>query len=67
MTVVDKHTCSSPVVIKLGAICVAVYVVVDRFNFFVIFLCWGIHNKVLILFAHCNGPYAKKGKVRTAR
>ena len=29
---VDKHTCSSLVVIKLGGICVAVDVVVDRFN-----------------------------------
>ena len=34
MTVVNKHTCSSPVVIKLEAFCVAVDVVVDRFNFF---------------------------------
>ena len=39
VTVVDKHSCSSPVVIRLGAISVAVDVVVDRFNFFVIFLC----------------------------
>ena len=47
MAVVDKHTCSSPVVIKLGAcICVAVEVVVDRFDFFVIFLCWDVHSKV---------------------
>ena len=44
----------------------AVYVVVDRFNFFVIYLCWDVHNKVrvwviscrhtvLILFAQRNG------------
>ena len=39
MTVVDKHTCSSPVVIKLGAFCVAVDVVVNRLNFFIVFLC----------------------------
>ena len=42
------------------------HVVVDRFNFFVIFLCWDVHNKdrvliisgrhnVLILFAQGNG------------
>ena len=37
MTVDDKHTCSSPFVIKLGAICVAVDVVVDKFKFVVIF------------------------------
>ena len=66
MTVVDKHTCSSPVVIKFGAICVTVDVVVYRFDFFVIFLCWDVHNKfrveviscrhtVLILFAQWNG------------
>ena len=66
MTVVDKHTCSSPVVIKLGGSCVAVDVVVDSFNFFVIVLCWDVHNKVrvldiscrhtvLILFAQWNG------------
>ena len=66
MTVVDNHTCSSPVVIKLGAICVAVDVEVDRFDFFVIFLCWDVHSKVrveviscrhtvLILFAQWNG------------
>ena len=66
MTVVDKHTCSSPVVIKLGASCVAVDVVVDRFDFFVIFLFWDVHRKVrveviscrdtvLILFAQWNG------------
>ena len=65
MTVVDKHACSSPVVIKLGAFCVAVDVVVDRFNFFIVFLCWDVHNKVrvsvvrgrytvLILFAQGN-------------
>ena len=39
MTVVDKHTCSSPVVIKLGAFCVVVDVVVDRLKFFIVFLC----------------------------
>ena len=39
MTIVDKHTCSSPVVIKIGAFCVAVDVVVDRLNFFIVFLC----------------------------
>ena len=39
MTVVDKHTCSSPVVIKLGAFCVAVDVVVNRLKFFIVFLC----------------------------
>ena len=66
MTVVDNHTCSSPVVIKLGAICVAGDVEVDRFDFFVIFLCWDVHSKVrvevissrhtvLILFAQWNG------------
>ena len=66
MTVVDNHTCSSPVVIKLRAICVAVDVEVDRFDFFVIFLCWDVHSKVrvevincrdtvLILFAQWNG------------
>ena len=47
MTVVDKHTCSSPVVIKLEAIYVAVDVVVDKFDFFVIFLCWDVYNKLL--------------------
>ena len=66
MTVVDKHTCYSPVVIKFGAICGAVDVEVDRFDFFVIFLCWDVHSKVrveviscrhtvLILFAQWNG------------
>ena len=68
MTVVDKHTCSSPVVmvIKFGAIFVTVDVVVYRFDFFVIFLCWDVHNKfrveviscrhtVMILFAQWNG------------
>ena len=35
MTVVDTHTCSSPVVIKLGAICVAVDLVIDRWTSFV--------------------------------
>ena len=64
MTVVDDYTCSSPVVIKLGAICVAVDVKVDRFDFFVIFLCWDVHSKdrvevishtVLILFTQWNG------------
>ena len=46
MTVVDKHTCSSPVVIKLGAICAAADVKVDRLEFFVIFLSWDVHNKI---------------------
>ena len=66
MTVDDKHNCFSPVVIKLGAIRVAVDVVVDRFDIFVIFLCWDVHNKVrvkviscrhtvLMLFAYRNG------------
>ena len=66
MTVVDNHTCSSSVVIKLGAICVAVDVEIDRFDIFVIFLCWDVHSKfrveviscrhtVLILFAQWNG------------
>ena len=66
MTVVDKHTCSSPVVNKLGSICVAVNVVFDEIDFFVIFLCWDVHSKVrveviicrhtvLILFAQWNG------------
>ena len=44
MTVVDKHTCSSPVVIKLEGICVAVDVVVDRFNFFAVYL-FGMSTK----------------------
>ena len=48
MTVVDKYTCSSPVVIKLGAICVAVDVKVDRFDFVVVFLCWDVHSKVSV-------------------
>ena len=39
MTIVDKHTCFSPVAIKLGAFCVAVDVVVDKLNFFIVFLC----------------------------
>ena len=67
MTVVDKHTCSSPVVIKLGAFCVAVDVVIDRLNFFIFFLSWDVYNKVrvwvisghdytvMILFAQRNG------------
>ena len=49
-----------------GAICVTVDVVVHRFDFFVIFICWDSHNKfrveviscrhtVLILFAQWNG------------
>ena len=42
--VVDEHTCSSPV----GAISVAVDVVVDRFEFFVIFSCLDVHNKVRV-------------------
>ena len=41
MTVVDKHTCSSPVVIKLGAFCVEVDGVVERFNFSIVFLYIG--------------------------
>ena len=64
VTVVGKR--SSPVVIKLGDISVAVDVKVDRFEFFVIFLCWDVHSKVmvevissrhtvLILFAQWNG------------
>ena len=66
MTVVDNHTCFSSVVIKVGAICVAVDVVVERFDFFVIFLFWNVHSKVrvevischhtvLTLVAQCNG------------
>ena len=35
MTVLDKYTCSSPVVIKPG---VAVDVVVEMFNFFIVFI-----------------------------
>ena len=46
MTVVDKRTCSGPVVIKL--VCVAADVVVDRFNFFIIFICCDVHNKVRV-------------------
>ena len=70
MTVVNKHTCSSPVVIKLRAFCVAVDVVVDRFNFFIVFLYWDVYIKVrvldisgrhtvLILFARGNGGHIK--------
>ena len=44
----------------------AVDVVADRFNFFIVFICWDVHNKgrvlvisgrhtVLILFAQGNG------------
>ena len=66
LTIANTSACSSPVVIKLGAICVAVDVKVDRFDFFVIFLCWDVHSKVrveviscrhtvLILFAQWNG------------
>ena len=54
MPVVDKHTCSSPVVIKLGAICVAVDVEVNRFDFFVIFLCWDVHSKVRVEVISCR-------------
>ena len=46
MTVVDKHTCSSPVVIKFEAICVTVDVVVYRFDFFVIFLLLGCPQQI---------------------
>ena len=58
MTVVDKHTCSSPVAIKLAAICVAVDVKVDRFDFFVSFLSVEViscRHTVLILYAQWNG------------
>ena len=48
MTVVDNHTCSSPVVIKLGAICVAVDVIFDRFNFFIVFFCWDVQKKIMV-------------------
>ena len=48
MTVVDKHTSSSPALIKLKIICVAVDVVVDRFNLYIIFFCWDVHNKVKV-------------------
>ena len=54
MTVVDNHTWSSPVVIKLGAICVAVDDEVDRFDFFVIFLCWDVHSKVRVEVISCR-------------
>ena len=55
MTVVDKHACSSPVIIKLGAFCVADDVVVDRFNF----LGWDVHNKVIVYYkrsSYCPNP-----------
>ena len=50
MTVVDQHTCSSPVVIKLGAFCVEVDVVVDRFEYFITFFVRMsiVHNKVRV-------------------
>ena len=51
MTVVNKHTCSSPVVI-----CVVVDVVVNRFNFFIVFLCCDVHNKVRVsVISGCQG------------
>ena len=53
-TVVDKRTCSSPVVVKLGTICVAVNVVVDEIDFFVIFLCWDVHSKVRVEVISCR-------------
>ena len=48
VTVFDKQTCFCLVVIKLGAICVAVDFEVDRFDFFVILLCLDVHNKVRV-------------------
>ena len=36
LTVVYKYTCSSHVFVKLGAVCVAVDVIVDMFNLFIV-------------------------------